>query len=386
VVQNSNPAVTVYDSPPRHAEILETNADAAAPMLDMRPGMAFERGFDRPFNGGLRGPGPPAFRGGPPPGVSPRDFPPPGARQPSFGPARWRILVRHRAGSLEALVTQTRRRNLAISAAVLALILATIAMLVRFSRQAQRLAELQIGFVAGVSHELRTPLTVIRTCAYNLRSGRFKTRPDQVERYGRLIEAESEKLEALVEQVLRFASAEAGHATRQREAVAIGKLIGEELDSKRSALDDEHIVLEEAIGSDLPMVLADSNALRHALRNLLDNALKYGTKDSRWIGVYVETVAGEKGKAIEIRVADRGPGIPEDEQERIFDAFYRGRRAVEDQVHGTGLGLNLVQKIVQAHGGSIRVKSEPGKGTEFIVRLPGMATTTPTTMPAKVQT
>ena len=73
---------------------------------------------------------------------------------------------------------------------------------------------------------------------------------------------------------------------------------------------------------------------------------------------------------MEIRVADRGPGIPLDEQAHIFDPFFRGRRAVQDQVHGTGLGLNLVKKIVEAHGGTIHVHSEPMKGAEFVVRIP----------------
>ncbi len=364
VLLNGDPALVIYDSLPKHPDILTTNADASAPMLDIRPPPQFGRASDRPVNRRAWGPGRPRGPGGPPPDAGPANF----------GPWRWRILVRHRAGSLEALVSQTRRRNLAISAGVLALIMATVAMLVRFSRQAQRLAELQIGFVAGVSHDLRTPVTVIRTCAYNLRSGRFRTRPDQVERYGQLIEAESEKLEALVEQVLRFASAEAGHVAREREPVAIGNLIEEELDSKRAALEDRHIVLEDRIGTDLPMVLADGSALRHALQNLLDNALKYGTKDSRWIGVYADTIAGEKGEMVEIRVADHGPGIPADERDRIFDAFFRGRRAAQDQVRGTGIGLNLVKKIIEAHGGAIHVRSEPGKGTEFIVSLPAMST------------
>ena len=99
------------------------------------------------------------------------------------GGLAWTLMVRHRSGSLEKLVEQARRRNLALSAGLLLLIVATVATLVRFSRQAQRLAELQINFVAGVSHELRTPLTVIRTAAYNLR-GRMAERPEHVERYG----------------------------------------------------------------------------------------------------------------------------------------------------------------------------------------------------------
>ena len=73
---------------------------------------------------------------------------------------------------------------------------------------------------------------------------------------------------------------------------------------------------------------------------------------------------------IEIRVADRGPGIPADEQRHIFDPFFRGKRAIQDQVHGTGLGLTLVKEIVTAHRGTIQVRSQPGKGTEFVVRIP----------------
>jgi signal transduction histidine kinase len=84
-------------------------------------------------------------------------------------------------------------------------------------------------------------------------------------------------------------------------------------------------------------------------------------------------VSDENGPAVEVRVADHGPGIPEQEQQRIFDPFYRGQRALRDQVHGTGLGLNLVKRIIEAHGGTIRVKSRPATGTEFIVRIPALA-------------
>ena len=105
--------------------------------------------------------------------------------------------------------------------------------------------------------------------------------------------------------------------------------------------------------------------MQHALRNLLDNAIKYGGADG-WVGIFVSRVNG----SIEIRVADHGPGIPQAEQARIFDPFFRGRRAIDDQIHGTGLGLDLVKSIVEAHGGSVAVESRPGQGTEFNVRLP----------------
>ncbi len=355
VIDARNPDQMIYSSAlSGHGDVSLTNADDSVALLDMRAGP------------GGRGPG----IGHGPPELDGRAFH--GGEPPPFGgpPGRWRLLARHQAGSLDALVAQTQRRNLATTLGVLLLILATSVMLVRFSRQYQRLAELQINFVAGVSHELRTPLTVIRTAAYNLRNARFRDRPEQVERYGRMIEAESGKLEGMVEQVLQFASAKAGHVIRDRRPVLLTDLIEEELRSSRAALEGASVVLDEEIGSSLPVTLADGRALRHAIQNLVDNALKYGTKGANWIGVYAEAIIDEQGAATQIRVADHGPGIPQDEQGRIFDPFFRGRRAVEDQVHGTGLGLNLVKSIVEAHGGSIRVASEPAKGTEFTIRLP----------------
>jgi signal transduction histidine kinase len=363
VIDARNPDKVIYSSAiSGHGEVSLTNADDSIALLDLHPGP----GGRGPENGhgppDLNGP---AFHADAHPGGLFGDQPP-----FSGPPGRWRLLARHQAGSLDALVAQTQRRNVATTLAVLLLILATSVMLVRFSRQYQRLAELQINFVAGVSHELRTPLTVIRTAAYNLRNARFRDRPEQVERYGRMIEAESSKLEGMVEQVLQFASAKAGHVIRDRQPVALTDLIEEELRSSRAALEGASVVLEEEIGSSLPVTLADGRALRHALQNLVDNALKYGTKGANWIGVYAEAIIDEQGAATQIRVADHGPGIPRDEQGRIFDPFFRGRRAVEEQVHGTGLGLNLVKSIVEAHGGSIRVASEPAKGTEFTIRLP----------------
>jgi signal transduction histidine kinase len=295
---------------------------------------------------------------------------------PPAGPSRWQLLVRYRAGSLETIVARTRRRNLAISAAILLLMLGCGSVVVSFSRQAQQLADLQMNFVAGVSHELRTPLTVIRTAAYNLR-GRLAARPDQVERYGALIQNESEKLTELVEQVLRFAGAKAGHVIRGRDAAPVKDIIDEALRgcgaAVRAAREGEQLVIERHIAAGLPPVFADTLALRHALQNLIENAFKYGTEGSNWVGVFAEAVGDEKTRAVEIRIADHGPGIPADEQAHIFDAFFRGRRALQDQMHGTGLGLNLVKMIIEAHEGTIRVKSAPGEGTEFIVRIPAAA-------------
>jgi signal transduction histidine kinase len=272
--------------------------------------------------------------------------------------------ARYRQGSLDAIVARARWQNAGMSAGLLILILATGAFLVSSSRRAHQLAELQFNFVTGVSHELRTPITVIRTAAYNLR-GKLAAQPAQVERYGEIIQEESEKLSALVEQVLAFAAARSGRAIQTREPVAIDRLIEQVLNSS-SALRERSVDIEIRIDPGLPIIFADPVAIRKGLNNLLDNALKYGLGEEKWVGVSASAI----GQGVEIRVMDRGPGIPGDEQSQIFEPFFRGRGAVADQLHGTGLGLSLVRSIIEAHGGTASVESEPGKGTTVVLRLP----------------
>jgi signal transduction histidine kinase len=287
------------------------------------------------------------------------------------GPERghWQLYVRHRAGSLEAVVERARTRNLGVTAGVLLLMLATVGALVRYTRRAQKLAALQMDFVAGVSHELRTPLTVIHTAAYNLR-GAVASNPAQVERYGGLIQQESGRLKELVERILRFASVQAGHVIGETGAVPVESVIEETMELCKNVIQAGGYVVEKEIAAGLPAVQADPGALRQALQNLVENAIKYGSTSERWIGISAAPAGGSPAKMVEIRVSDHGAGVPDDEQEQIFDPFFRGRRALQDQIRGTGLGLNLVKKIVEAHGGDIRVESTPGKLTQFIVRLP----------------
>jgi two-component system sensor histidine kinase SenX3 len=193
--------------------------------------------------------------------------------------------------------------------------------------------------------------------------------PAQVQRYGSLIKEESEKLTDIVDRVLLFSNAKAGRVISSREVVGVGSLIDAALAACVKVVKESGCTVETVVGPDLPPVFGDATALKHALLNLITNAAKYGA-DGRWIGIFAEASMDKKTTSVEIRVADHGPGIPPGEADHIFDPFYRGKMAVEDQVHGTGLGLSLVQRIVKAHGGTIAVKSQPGKGAEFVMRIP----------------
>lgn len=340
------PSTVIYRSPEAGSHRL-SNADASVRVFDPRPDVIMRRA-------GL-------FRG------LPRGRPPDENANSDRG--RWLLSVRHRAGSLEAVVDKGRRSNIIVTSALLLLMIAAVVALVRYTRRAQTLAELQMQFVAGVSHELRTPLSVMRTAGHNLQ-GRIAVDPDKVRRYGSLVEEESNKLTAIVEQVLSFANINAGRLIGVREAVSVADIIDEAIEADRKLVQESGCVLEKAIDPDTPPVLADPLTLRHALQNLISNAAKYG-KEGESIRISAAAVEqGSGGPTVEIRVEDRGSGIPAAELAHIFEPFYRGKKAVEDQIHGTGLGLSLAKRIIDAHDGEIRVSSEEGKGTRFTVRLP----------------
>ena len=324
----------------------------------------FELQFENIFRrrgGGGGGPGPFGRRFE---GRGDRGGPPSGGPGPPPDRGQWTLSVRHHAGSLETVVQRGRWRNLAILAGLLAMMLGALAALIRFTQREQRLAKLQMDFVAGVSHELRTPLTVIRTAAHNLHGG-LVSHPKQIQRYGALIRDESERLTGIVEQILHFAGAQAGRVIQDREPVRVETVIEDALTATARITDEAGCLVEVDIAEGLPLILADAVALKHAVINLVSNAAKYGFTGG-WIGV----TARESGGAVEIAVRDRGAGIAPKDQAYIFDAFYRGKKAIEDQTHGTGLGLNLVKRVVEAHGGTVTVKSEDGVGTEFTLRIP----------------
>src|SRR6266508_124706 len=283
----------------------------------------------------------------------------------------WRLVVKHRAGSLEAAVTATRRRTLAISFGILLLLGVSVGFIVLSSRRAQRLATQQMEFVAGVSHELRTPLAVICSAAENLADGVIDGR-DQIKRYGGLIRDEGRRLTGMVEQVLEFAGAQSGRKNYELRPTELTRVIEDAITACRLQLAEGDFEIERKIAPNLSTVKADADALSRAIQNLLSNAMKYGG-GSRWIGLSAELVRTSAGEEVQIRVSDRGLGIAPSEQERIFEPFYRGKEVAAAQIRGNGLGLSLVKHIIVAHGGRVSVESKVGQGSVFILHLPILA-------------
>ncbi len=282
--------------------------------------------------------------------------------------AGWTLLLQHAAGSLDAAVARARSRNLWLSFGILGVLAASAGLVLVNARRSEQLAAQQMDFVATVSHELRTPLAVIRSAAQNLSAGVIHE-PDQARRYGELIESEGRRLTDMVEQVLEYAGLSGDRRPPASRPVDAAALVREVLSASASLPEAAGVQVDVRVDDPIPAVMADEEAIRRALHNLIGNALKHGG-DGRWIGVSVERGSGRDEGQVLVSVADRGRGIPAAELAKVFDAFFRGRLALERQIRGNGLGLNLVKRIAEAHGGRVTVKSAPDQGSTFTLHLP----------------
>lgn len=226
------------------------------------------------------------------------------------------------------------------------------------------LARLKSDFVSNVSHELRTPLALIRLYAETLELGRITT-PEKKQEYYRIVRKESERLTALINNILDFSRIEAGHKEYEFRETDIADLVRNTLDSYRYQIEQQGFTFEEQIDSRLPKVSVDREAIARALVNLVNNALKYSDEE-KFLGVKLYGTNG----SVKLEVADHGIGITRREQSKIFEKFYRTGDPLVHNTKGSGLGLSLVRHITEAHGGDIVVESTPGKGSKFILSLP----------------
>ena len=251
-----------------------------------------------------------------------------------------------------------------ITLAALSLVLAGgIALTYRSVTKEMALARLKSDFVSNVSHELRTPLSLIRLYAETLEMGRL-TSPEKYQEYYRIIRKESERLTALINNILDFSRIEAGRKEYDFRETNMSELVHNTLDSYRYQLEQSGFQFEEKI-DDVPPMRVDREAMARSLLNLVNNALKY-SQDRKFISVNLYRDNG----SVKLEVVDQGIGIPHQEQERIFEKFYRVGDPLVHNTKGSGLGLSLVRHIVQAHGGEVLVDSAPGQGSKFTIQLP----------------
>jgi signal transduction histidine kinase len=235
--------------------------------------------------------------------------------------------------------------------------------LYRVTTREMALARQQADFVSAVSHEFRSPLTSMRHLTDLLASQEI-TSEDRKMRYYKLLARETERLHRMVESLLSFGRIEAGaYAWRlePHDAAALVHSVVEEFQGEPQAAGRE-ITCE--IEGPPPLVRADRESLTRALWNLLENAAKYSPP-----GTPIRVGGRRQKEKLLLSVSDEGVGVPFAEQERIFQKFVRGADAKRAGVRGVGIGLTLVQRVAEAHGGSVRLESEPGRGSTFTLVL-----------------
>jgi signal transduction histidine kinase len=277
--------------------------------------------------------------------------------------------IKFQGTSVEALGRAWVQRSFLILGVLSLLLVGGLVLTYRSVSREMALARLKSDFVSNVSHELRTPLALIRLYAETLELGRIRTQ-EKVEEYYRIISKESERLTALINNILDFSRIEAGRKEYDLRETDIAELVRNTLDAYRYQIEQKGFAFEQSIDSSLPAVHVDREAIARALVNLLDNALKYSA-DEKFLGVKLYGANG----VLKLEVVDRGIGISRREQSKIFEKFYRTGDPLVHNSRGSGLGLSLVRHVTQAHGGEVEVESTPGKGSKFTLSLPLAATT-----------
>jgi signal transduction histidine kinase len=274
------------------------------------------------------------------------------------------LAIKYQGTTVADIGMKFLRYNYIVLAALGLLMVGGIWLTYRNVSREMTLARLKSDFVANVSHELRTPLALIRLYAETLELGRL-TSKEKYHEYYRIIREESERLTALINNILDFSRIEAGRKEYEFQETNLAELIHSTLDSYRFQIQQNGFAFEEKISGDIPPVIVDREAIARSLLNLVNNALKY-SKDQKYIGVSLY----RSSSCVNLEVRDHGIGIPKNEQEKIFEKFYRCGDPLVHNIKGSGLGLSLVRHIARAHGGDVLVESAPEEGSRFTIALP----------------
>jgi two-component system phosphate regulon sensor histidine kinase PhoR len=277
---------------------------------------------------------------------------------------KWRVNVSMSAA--ETLASEVEQRRILemtlVGASSLVVLLGLLVSAVAAFRQ-RKLAELKSEFVANVSHELKTPLSLVRMFSEMLLSGRAPA--DKQKQYLEIIVTESERLTALIDNVLDFARVDRGQGSFDLLRAPLAETVARAVDICRPRAERQGVALELKLPDGATDTLVDERAVEIAVINLVDNALKYAPRSQA-----VRIVLAREGRSFSIAVEDDGPGIPEGERKRIFERFVRGRQEAGQAQRGSGIGLSLVAQIAQAHGGRAWVEDAKWThGARFVMTL-----------------
>jgi signal transduction histidine kinase len=279
-------------------------------------------------------------------------------------PLPWKLLVSH--PEIKTLEKSAKREIFFygfLLAVIIVLMLFGAVMITRDISRETETNRLKTEFVNNISHELKTPLTLIRLYGETLQRKENLSNEEKKECY-EIITKESERLSHLINNVLDFSRIDMGRKEFNLTKGFLQDVIRDTLESYCYHLEKKGFTIFSDI-SDLPEMNFDGEAIASVLINLLSNAMKFSPKEKE---VTVRLLRDNVNAILE--VSDKGIGIPKKEIPKIFDRFYQSENHEISEAKGSGLGLTLVKHVVEAHGGTIEVESEVGKGSIFRVRLP----------------
>jgi two-component system phosphate regulon sensor histidine kinase PhoR len=272
--------------------------------------------------------------------------------------------IRLRGQTIEELVRDRFYRNLSLLAILDLMIVAGVWFVYRTIRREMELAQLKSDFVSNVSHELRTPLSLIRMFGETLELGRVSSEEKRKEYYSTIVR-ESERLTGLVNNVLNFSRMESGKKEFHLADLGLNPVVRKVIAQYEPHMKHLGFAVHIELAEELPPIRADEEAVSEALLNIVDNAMKYSAKEKS-----MRVVTGVTNESVFVEVEDHGIGIASSEQSKIFEKFYRTSSGLAHHTRGSGLGLTLVQHIMNAHNGKVSVRSQVGSGSTFRLSFP----------------
>jgi len=277
----------------------------------------------------------------------------------------WRLTIRSRHRTPAQWAAWNFKINLTLSILMTVALLSGIILALRAAQRQMRLSQMKTDFVSNVSHELRTPLASIRVFGEFLKMGRVQD-SEKIREYGEYIETESRRLTQLVNNILDFSRIESGRKTYDFVETDPASLVHNTVKTFDVQLKQRGFSVHvKESATPLPAVFVDAEAIAQALINLLDNAVKYSGAAHE-----IEVWLGRERGFVTIAVSDHGIGLSREDQNKVFEKFYRVCTGLVRESRGSGLGLSLVQHIVEAHKGRATMESEPGRGSTFTIHLP----------------
>lgn len=265
---------------------------------------------------------------------------------------------------LELTRGQLQRGSIVLDVRVVTIADEYILLLADDQTEIVRAQSIRNDFVANVSHELKTPVGAVSLLSEAIEDAAGDE--ESVRHFAASLQRESMRLSALVQDIIELSRLQGTDVVAKGTPVNLNRTVGEAVDRSRLAAETKHIEIRVGGRIDAP-VFGDPDMLVTAVRNLIDNAVRYSPEHTR-VGVGLR----ERDGMAQITVTDQGPGIPESEQDRVFERFYRVDSARSRQTGGTGLGLSIVKHVMAQHGGEVSVWSQPGRGSTFTLVLPPM--------------